>query len=213
LRDRFEYYINGLGEITAVEVRSLIEDEARRELGAALAARIMAVFDAYWLVRNHTYASHLDMADTGTWLPALREVQDFRKRTMGEAWARAFFAEDDQEFMASLEQVKSGQPPPPSPRDPVPLMEPGKDPQALRAERVSLYGEAVADRLGALDVEQAQFDSHVAEARSEWSRLEAQPELSEPVREARLKAFIAARVSAENRRRALMLVLPDSPTP
>ncbi|MEY4765653.1 MAG: hypothetical protein RI907_2326 [Pseudomonadota bacterium] len=205
LRDRFEYYINGLGEITPAEVRILIEDEARQAHGAMLATRIMAVFDAYWTVRNHEYPSRLDMADTSTWLPALREAQAFRKQTLGEDWARAFFAADDQEFMATLAQASAGQAPPPSPRDPVPMLTPDKDPQALRNERVARYGEDAAKSLEALDAEQAQFDRHVAEARQEWTRLQAQGNLSASAQEAQLKAFIAERVAPKNLRRAWAL--------
>lgn len=205
LRDRFEYYISGLGEISASEVRSLIEDEAQRAHGHELAAQIMIVYDRYWSVRNHESRNRVDMRDVSTWMPALQEVQALRKQILGEAWAQAFFEEDDRLFLETYQRASLGLVPKASPHDPVPLLEPGRDPEAVRSERIERYGAEAAERLAALDVQQQQFDRHVSLARAEWSRLQTQSHLSDQHKQEQLRQFIAEHFDSVNQRRAMIL--------
>lgn len=205
LRDRFEYYINGLGEINQTELRLLIEDEARRALGESLARDIIAIFDKYWAVRTHAYDERLVPQDRTTWMPALREQRRIREALLGEQWAKVFFDEDDQELLATFAKVESGRPPPPGPRDTPPLMSPGKDPSAVQTERVTRYGEAAAAKLADLDRQQAAFDSQIAMARSEWIRLTHDVQLSDPERDKQLTQYIASHFDKENWRRATVL--------
>ena len=211
LRERFEYHINGLGEITEAEVRSLIEDEARREVGELLSQQVMAVYDRYWAVRNHPLRLRVEMTDPSTWLPALREAQMVRRQGLGEAWANAFYAEEDADFVATHERAVSGTRPPPSDRDPVPTKLAGQSDEALRAERVKRYGEEIASELEALDARQMAFDRAVDQARATWQGLQAQQQLSEQDRQAQLKAFVDATFEPQDRRRAMGLAtLPRS---
>ncbi len=206
LRARFEYYINGLGEISSAEVRVLIEDEARRAHGDALAMQIMAVYDRYWLARNHNLNRQVDMADVTTWLPALEEAQRVRLQTLGAEWSKAFFSEDDQEFRETHQRALTGTPPPPSHRDPVPRVQPGTDSEALRAQRIERYGKAVTDELEVLDAKQRHFDEHLALARSEWRRLQDQPNLSEVARRQHLQGFIEQHFDPLDQRRVARLL-------
>lgn len=212
LRERFEYHINGIGEITEAEVRSLIEDEARRDVGELLTQQIMAIYDRYWAVRNHPLRQRVAMSDPGTWLPALQEAQMVRRQGLGEAWAAAFYAEEDEDFIATHERAVSGTRPPPSDRDPVPARVAGQSDEALRAERVKRYGEEIASELEALDARQMAFDRAVDQARATWQSLQAQEQLSEQDRQAMLKAFVEATFEPQDRRRAMGLAttLPRS---
>lgn len=205
LRERFEYHINGLGEITVAEVRSLIEDEARRDVGALLAQQIMVIYDRYWLVRNHPLRLRVEMSDPNTWLPALREAQMVRQQGLGEAWAKAFYAEEDQDFLETHERAVNGTRPPPSERDPVPVKVAGQSDEALRSERVRRYGEEITAQLEALDARQLAFDRAVQQARVTWQNLQAQEHLSEPDRQAQLKAHVDASFEPQDRRRAMGL--------
>lgn len=211
LRERFEYHINGLGEITEAEVRSLIEDEARRDVGELLTQQIMAVYDRYWAVRNHPLRLRVEMSDPSTWLPALREAQMVRRQGLGEAWATAFYAEEDEDFVATHARAVSGTPPPPSDRDPVPVKVAGQSDEAVRAERIKRYGEEIASQLEALDARHMAFDRAVNQARATWQSLQAQEQLSDQERQAQLKAFVDATFEPQDRRRAMGLAtLPRS---
>lgn len=211
LRERFEYYINGIGEISIAEVRALIEDEARRALGAQLAGQVMAIYDKYWAVRNHEYQTRLEMADISTWMPALREAQQVRRQTLGAAWAEAFYAEDEREFIDTYQRATTGTPPPPSKSDPVPAPGGPKDAMAVRSERLARYGEGATSKLEALDARQREFDQNIALARAEWSRLQAQANLSAIDRDSQLHQFIATHFDAPDLRRAMGLAKLPAP--
>jgi lipase chaperone LimK len=179
LRSRFEYYILGIGEVTIQEIRLLIEDEARRAHGEKLAGEIMAIFDRYWKVRTYEWRHKFIQSDRSTWMPVFEEQKAVRRQIMGADWAQAFFADDESHFLAYYQQLESGKAPPPHPGEPVPQMEPGKDPAAVRAERVTRYGEEAATRLDAVDAQWADWERKLAAARNEWDRVQAMANLSD----------------------------------
>lgn len=211
LRDRFEYYINGLGEISITEVRHLIEVEANLENGADLAKQIMAIYDKYWLVRNHSYRHRVDMADTSTWMPALTEAQQLRQQVLGPDWASAFYKEEEHDFLQTYQRALNGQPPPPSQSDPVPSLLPGKDPQAVREERILRYGKTVTDALEALDEQQQSFDLNLQRAKNEWQQLQSQFHLSDVARKDQINQFIAANFDAKDHKRVRGLIMSVQP--
>jgi hypothetical protein len=133
LRQRFEYYLLGLGEVGVADVRALIEDEARKAHGEAQTAQIMALFDRYWQIRTYDWKHHFIQSDRATWLPVFEEQRTVRRQILGGAWADAFFLEEEQHFQTYYAQLESGQAPPPQPGDPEPEMVLSKDPQPLRA--------------------------------------------------------------------------------
>lgn len=205
LRERFEYHINGLGEISEAEVRALIEDEARRDVGGLLASQIMSLYDRYWVVRNHPLRQRVDMSDPGTWLLALREAKAVRREFLGEAWARAFYAEEEQELIATHERVAAGSAPAATDRDPVPSPMAGQSVESLRAERVKRFGEGVTIELEALDAKQQAFENGVSQARLTWQRLMSQGHLTDADRHAQLQSFVDATFEPVDRRRAMSL--------
>lgn len=190
LRTRFEYYILGLGEVSIGEIRALIEDESRRAHGDKLTADIMALFDKYWQVRTHEYRHNFVQTDRSTWLPVFEEQKAVRRQILGEPWALAFFADDEASFKAYYAQLDSGAAPPPNTGEPVPQMEPGKDPAAVRAERVARYGEEAAARLDAVDQQWDAWDRRLATARTEWERIQAQANLSEVQKQDEMARYV-----------------------
>lgn len=206
LRTRFEYYFLGLGEVSVQDLRTLVEDEARRAHGEALAAAIMAVWDRYWQLRSHAWRSVFVQSDPGTWRPAFEEQRMVRRQILGEDWARAFYADDEVRFKQLMAQVESGQPPAIDPGEPVPQMAPGKDPAAVHAERVARYGQAAADRLAKADAEWADWERRLAAARSEWERLKASPQLSELQRKQDMDGHIQAHFQPDEHARVRALL-------
>lgn len=190
LRGLFEYYILGLGEVTIQEIRLLIDDEARRAYGDKLAAEIMAIFDKYWQIRTYDWKNKFIQGDRSTWLPVFEEQKTVRRQILGAEWAEAFFADDEKHFKEYYAQLESGLPPPPHPGEPVPQMEPGKDPAAVRAERVARYGEEAATRLDAVDAQWADWDRRLAAARTEWTRLQGQNNLSDTQKQDEMQRYV-----------------------
>lgn len=190
LRSRFEYFVLGLGEVSIAEIRGLIQDEARKAHGDKLAAQIVELFDKYWKIRTYDWTHHFVQTDRSTWMPVFEEQKSVRRQILGVAWAEAFFAEDEKHFLEYFAQLESGQPPPPDPGEPVPQMDPGKDPAAVRAERVARYGEEAADRLSKVDAEWADWDRRLSAARSEWERLQAAPNLSDAQKKDEMNRYV-----------------------
>ena len=192
LRSRFEYYLLGLGQVSIDDIRLLIKDDARHLHGDKLADEIMALFDKYWKIRTYEWTNHFTQSDRGSWMPVFEEQKSVRRQILGRPWAEAFFGEDEKHFQASFAQLESGQPVAADPGEPVPQMAPGKDPAAVRAERVTRYGEEAADRLSKVDAEWAEWDRRVNAARAELSRLQASTNLSEKQRKDEMSNYIAA---------------------
>ncbi|MBA4110032.1 MAG: hypothetical protein C0487_10620 [Leptothrix sp. (in: Bacteria)] len=206
LRSRFEYYVLGLGEVTIEEIRGLIQDEARRAHGDAMAAQIMAIWDKYWQVRTYAWRHKFVQADRSTWMPVFEEQRSVRRQILGQPWADAFFKEDEQHFQEYYAQLESGQPPPPDPGEPVPQMAPGKDPAAVRAERVARYGEAAADRLDKADADWADWERRLNAAKIEWERLQKATNLSDAQRKAEMSAYVKANFPADEQLRVQALL-------
>lgn len=190
LRGRFEYYILGLGEVTIAEIRGLVQDEARRDHGDKLAAEITDLFDKYWKIRTYDWKNQFVQSDRSTWMPVFEEQRSVRRQILGQSWAEAFFADDEKHFLEYFAQLESGQPAPPDVGEPVPQMDAGKDPAAVRAERVNRYGEDAADRLEAVDKQWDEWERRLAAARTEWERLKAANNLSDGQRQAEMQRYV-----------------------
>jgi lipase chaperone LimK len=206
LRSRFEYYVLGLGEVTIEEIQGLIQDEARRDNGDQLAGEIMAVWDKYWQVRTYGWRNKFVQNDRATWMPVFEEQRSVRRQILGAAWAEAFFKGDEQHFLDYHAQLDSGQPPSPDPGEAVPQMGPGKDADAVRAERVARYGEAAADRLAKADEDWAQWQTRLSGAQREWNRLQQADNLSDAQRRAELASYVKANFPPDEQLRVQALL-------
>ncbi|MGE5451889.1 MAG: lipase secretion chaperone [Acidobacteriota bacterium] len=203
LRKRFEYYLLALGSASPTELRALIEDEARRAHGDKAAAEIMAIYDKYWALRSHQPSRRLVLNERETWEPAFLELKGLRRQYLGPVWADAFYKDEEAEFLNFVAQAdgKAG----PDKADmnmPVPQMGPGKDAQAVHAERVALYGEAAAQRLAQADAEWADWERRLAAARAEYQRVQASPELSDVQRQQAIDQYIQSHFPPDERLRA-----------
>ncbi len=206
LRERFESYLLGLGEASPDELRSLVHDDAQRDLGAALGAAVMTVWDHYWRLRTYTWRNRIDPDDRRTWLAVLDEQHRVREQLLGADWAKAFFADEEARMRADYSRLEANQPAPPDPGDPVPQMSTGQDPGAVHAARVARYGEAAAERLAQVDAEWADWDKRLNLARTEWARLQQAANLSAPQREAEMARYVQGHFNAQEQRRVSALL-------
>lgn len=206
LRRRFEYYLLGMGEVTVADIRTLVNDEARRANGEELGDAIMAMWDKYWRLRTHEFRNAFVQSDRNTWMPAFEEQRMVRRQVLGEDWARAFFDDEEAKFKQYVAQAESGQPPPPDPGEPVPQMAPGKDPAAVHAERVARYGQDAANRLAKADEEWADWERRLAAARVEWERLKTSQNLSDVQRKQDMQAYVSANFKPDEHLRVKALL-------
>ena len=206
LRGRFEYYILGIGEVSIEDIRLLIEDEARRAHGEKLSGEIIAIFDRYWKIRTYEWKNKFIQSDRSTWMPVFEEQKSVRRQILGQEWAEAFFADDEAHFQSYYAQLESGTPAPPHPGEPVPQMEPGKDPAAVRAERVARYGEEAAARLDAVDAQWADWERRLAAARNEWTRIQGMANLSESQKQDEMDRYVQANFQGKDQLRVRALL-------
>ena len=206
LRRRFEYYLLGMGEVTVADIRTLVNEEARRANGEEMGDAIMSLWDKYWRLRTHEWRNVFVQSDRNTWMPAFEEQRMVRRQILGEDWARAFFDDEEAKFKQYVAQVESGQPPPPDPGEPVPQMAPGKDPAAVHAERVARYGQDAANRLAKADEEWADWERRLAAARVEWERLKASQNLSDVQRKQDMQAYVNANFKSDEHLRVKALL-------
>lgn len=163
LRQRFDYYLSGLGQASVADVRTLLAGDAQAAVGPQAAAAIVDLFDRYWLLRSSSPRVRLDPAAPNSWAPALAEQQARRRQLLGTVWADAFFQAEETFFerlAASAEtegrdaaQEAANMPPgyPGSPLMQMARMAAGPDPSMLHADRVARHGEADARRLDEAD--------------------------------------------------------------
>ena len=206
LRSRFEYYLLAIGEVPMDAIRTLVADEAQRELGQALADQVMVIYDKYLEVRRYQPRNTFQQDQLHTWMPVLAELRAQRRQILGAEWAQAFYADEEGKFERMYAQIQSGMPPPPDPGGPVPQMAPGKDPAAVRAERVARYGEEAARRLDKVDEEWADWQRRLADARREWDGLQANNALSDVQRRQQMDSYVQQHFKPEEHLRVQALL-------
>ncbi len=206
LRGRFEYYLLALGEVPMAGIRTLVADEAERDVGVKLAAEVMAMWDRYLQIRGYKPRTPFQQEQLHTWMPVLEDLRAQRRQVLGAEWAQAFYADEEGSFERLYAQIQSGMPPPPDPGEPVPQMAPGKDPAAVHAERVARYGPEAATRLAKVDQEWADWERRLSAARKEWERLQASAALSDIQRREQMAGYVAQHFKDEEHLRVQALL-------
>lgn len=105
LRQRFDRLLASAGDSEAalVVARDTLALEAQSELGATQAVEVLRLWDAYLALQRHPWQVAVDLQRMSTWEAALQERQQVRRELLGEAWAQAFYGEDERrlrEWMA-----------------------------------------------------------------------------------------------------------------
>jgi lipase chaperone LimK len=207
LRDRFEYYLLAQAEVSAGDMRTLVEDDARRASGAAIAAQILVVFDRYLGVRQYPFQKALGTNDLDARQQALDERHQVRIQGLGAEWAQAFYGGQERSDQADLNRARSGQPAatvatrPPAPRAPVP----GQWTPAMRAQMVQRYGEEAAKRMEKAEGERPSIEQVTSQVRREWMRLLADRSLSEAERQEQIRRYIEQRVDPKDQAEVLQM--------
>jgi lipase chaperone LimK len=197
LRERFDHYLLGLGEVEPAALRALVRRDAVRAHGEVLATQIVDLWDRYWTLRQQAPGVPFDASDRSTWPALLAEQRGVRRRLLGDDWARAFYGDEERDFEALQARLDAGLPKP---------VDPGAPVAASATERVARYGADAAGRLAAVDDAWADWERRLAGARGEWSRLQQAPELSAPARQDAIARYLAANFQGDEMMRVRALL-------
>lgn len=176
VRRRFDYWLSSLGERSAEDLERQVLTQARQALPPAAAEQLAVVWRGYLAVQRHAWQRVVQPGQPGTWRVALEERQSVRRRLLGTAWAEAFYGDEQRRLWAQILAWESGQP--------LPADEAGS--------AVPLHPQA-AQRVAEVEAQWAQWEQRLAQARSEWARLVAAPELSAVQRDEAMARWLAQR--------------------
>lgn len=112
LRQRFDRLLANAGDSEAAlaVARDTLALEAQSELGAGQASEVLRLWDAYLALQRRQWQVRVDLQRMSTWDEALHERQQVRREVLGEAWAQAFYGEDERrlrEWMAERREPGS----------------------------------------------------------------------------------------------------------
>jgi len=189
LRRRFDQLLSLTGEAPLEEITAYVERDVTALAGPAAAQQVLDVWRHYIELQKHAFNLQVDMRDRNTWAPALAERQQVRQRLLGDAVARAFYADDD----AMLQAV---------------LASPPAAAGGFQSIDKSTLPPDAAQRLRQEEVAWADWERRLADARREQSSLQSHDEMSQAQRDDALARYIGQRFKADElvRVRALLQV-------
>lgn len=214
LRRRFDHLLLLRdGEASVATLTRAIQEEVQAAAGPAAAAQVLDLWQRYLGLLDTRFATRVDLARPETWGPALAERQRARRDQLGLAWAQAFYAEEEAELQALINQQAGTQArgdtllAAAAPAPGVTVLGPqGPVRAALSAEQ--------RERLDAVDAEQARWAERLAQARREIEALRSAAHLSAPQRREAVDAWLAQHFDAREQLRIRgLLELPPAGTP
>jgi lipase chaperone LimK len=204
LRRRFDQLLTTLGETTPEALRTLVAWLAERDLGAAGAEAVLAVWDRYLKLQHHRFKETMDLTRPERWPYVLQDHQLARRDALGIAWADAFFREEEAAFRQRIDtgpaHRSEGQP------NWTAAAPQGVSAEAWQRQRVDALGEEAADRLQAEERAQAEWNQRLADARLSIERLAGAPELSAVQRQEAAQSWLNEHFQGTDRLRASALL-------
>jgi lipase chaperone LimK len=214
LRRRFDHLLLLRdGEASIDTLTRAIQQEVQTAAGPAAVAQVLDLWQRYLGLLDRRFATRVDLARPETWGPALAERQRARRDLLGLAWAQAFYAEEEAELQALINQ-QAGTPArgdtllaAAAPASGVTVLGPqGPARAALNAEQ--------RERLDAVDAEQARWAERLALARREIEALRHAAHLSALQRREAVDVWLAQHFDAREQLRIRgLLELPPAGTP
>ncbi|EGJ09424.1 lipase secretion chaperone [Rubrivivax benzoatilyticus] len=173
LRRRFDYALQLDGQAPAETIGAWVGEQARRELPATAAAEVERLWQAYQGLRAAPASLAPRADDPESIAAALDERHAQRVQWLGEAWARAFYGDEEAALRARL----------------VSGWQTASADALIDATRLdSAARQRLADELA----EQARWAERIAAARAELERLDRQPGLDEVQRAQVAEQLLAA---------------------
>lgn len=98
LRRRFDYYLRDQSEVTIPEIRALLAADGCPGKSPEAVSQMLEVWDKYGRLKNFAYQHTAVGANPFTWGAAFEEHKTVRRQILGQAWADAFFADEEALF-------------------------------------------------------------------------------------------------------------------
>jgi lipase chaperone LimK len=176
LRRRFDQLLSLAGEATVDEITAYIGHDVSLLAGPSAAAQVQGLWTRYVELQQYRFNVQPDMRDRGTWATALAERQQVRRRLLGEAVAKAFFADEEAMLQASI-AAPAG---------------------AMRFQSIdkSTLSPQAAQSLAQEEASWADWERRLADAKREQAALQAKAELSPQQRDEALLRYVGQRFSA-----------------
>lgn len=193
IRLRFDQLLTLQGEASLEAISSYVDASSRRALGDDGGHQLLDVWNRYLTLLRKSNATGLDLTDARNWSIVLSERHEARRAALGVNWATAFFEQDEAEFDAWNRQLLSQSPQPSHPSE--------IDPSTLTTEG--------RDRLQQEQAAWKDWESRLAQARTQWNSIRVQPGLSQEARRAEIEAWIGAHFDAAEQHRVHALLGPD----
>lgn len=222
LRRLFDYHLSLIGEQSLDAIRAALRGTLSARWDVARIERVMALFERYLSYREALAQSPI--ADDPDPAHRLAEAKRLRRQMLGEAMSNGFFAEEEALADLTLRRVRIASDAnldPERKREALRALDAAANydarsaadlpevaaaqaaelehrqlnPAQRSAERSALWGPEAAQRLAALDAEQAQWDARVRRYADARARIAADPHLTPQTRTqaiARLRAQLFA---------------------
>lgn len=229
LRRFFDYHLSLIGELDIAGIRARLRQTLAARFDPARIERVMAYFDRYVAYQEALARAAIgNDPDPARRLDAAKRL---RREVLGEAMAEGFFAEEEALAELSLRRMRIAADPAlgaDAKREALRALdeEAGYDARAAAelaqlaaeqaadierrkltpaqrdAERAALWGPEAAQRLAALDAEQANWDARVRDYAAARARIDRDPRLDAAAR-AQAVARLRAQMFAPNEQRRI----------
>lgn len=232
LRRLFDYFLSTMGETDAAGVRGLLRTYLQSRFDVTRTERVLAVFDRY--VAYQRALMDAPGARSSDPAERFAEARRLRRSLLGEAMAEGFFAEEEALAELSLKRRDIVADPALSAERKRALLDAldreagydaradaevadlaarqaedierrGLDATQRQAERSALWGQEAAERLAALDAQQADWDARVLRYIEARNRLLQDPQLAPAQRTMEIAALRARIFTAPEQRRIAAL--------
>lgn len=232
LRRLFDYHLSLMGEAGLDRIRGLLRAYLQSRFDPAQAERVLAAFERYvGYQRALTGAAGAESTDPAV---RLAEAKRLRRSLLGEAMAEGFFGEEEalgelslkrrdiaadatlsaerkRELLDALDRETgyeariAAEVPELAARQAAEIERRGLSPAQRQAERTALWGAEAAQRLAALDAEQASWDARVLRYAEARKRILQDARLTPAQRSANIAALRASMFTPPEQRRVASL--------
>jgi lipase chaperone LimK len=190
LRQRFDYFLSLIGEMSLDAIRAAFQKAAQKDLKEPALGQVMDVWERYIKLQQHTWKHNVNLRDPATWSAALVERQIMRRQTLGADWAHAFYSDEEQQMQSMLTRLQNGQ----------------TDPAANTEPSPALLHPQAKEREAELQAQWRLWEHRLDAARSHILQLHTAPELSALQRQQAIQQYLSGQFQEPDLSRARALI-------